>query len=60
MHNCSAYWYIFGLRLTTDSGYVVNVYSSDEKDEDEDYLDKHLVDGGICTGSALDAIHFML
>lgn len=44
----------------TDSGYVVNVYSSDEKDEDEDYLDKHLVDGGICTGSALDAIHFML
>ena len=44
----------------TDCGYVINVYSSDKKDEDDDYLDEHLLDGGTCTGSAIDAIHFML
>ncbi|QOY51969.1 hypothetical protein [Candidatus Sulfurimonas baltica] len=44
----------------TDSGYIVNVYSSDEKDEGNDYIDKYLIDGGICTGSAIDAIYFML
>ena len=43
----------------TDSGYVVNVYSSDEK-EDNEYIEANLLDGGICTGSALDAIYFML
>ncbi|PHS55311.1 MAG: hypothetical protein COB17_11560 [Sulfurimonas sp.] len=44
----------------TDYGYVVNVYSNDEKDENNDYLVRHLIDGGTCTGSALDAILFML
>lgn len=42
-----------------NSGYVVNVYSSDEKEDDE-YIESNLLDGGTCTGSALDAIYFML
>jgi len=37
---------------SADSGYIVNICSSDEKD--------NLVDGGLCTGSARDAISFML
>lgn len=45
---------------SADSGYVVNVYSDDEKDEEGEYLDRFLVDGGLCSGTARDAIGFML
>ena len=41
-------------------GYVVNLYLSNEKDEDDEYLEKNLVDGGLCSGSASDAVWFML
>ena len=43
-----------------DSGYIVNLYSSDEKDEDGEYLEINNVDGGLCTGSASDAVWFMV
>ncbi len=46
--------------VSADSGYVVNLYSSDEKDEYAEFLEENLVDGGLCTGSAKDAIKFML
>ena len=46
--------------ISAESGYVVNVYSSCEKNEDGEYLEKHNVDGGLCTGSAEDTIGFML
>ena len=45
---------------SADSGYIVNLYSSNEKDEDEQYVEANLVDGWLCTGSARDAIEFML
>jgi len=45
---------------SANSGYIVNVYSNDERDKDGYYLDKHIVDGGLCTGSAENAIVFML
>lgn len=45
---------------SVDSGYIVNLYSSDEKDEDGYYLEQNSIDGGHCTGSAKDAIEFML
>ena len=45
---------------SADSGYVVNIYSSYEKDKYDCYLEKNIVDGGLCTGSAKDAIEFML
>ena len=45
---------------SADSGYVVNLYSSNEKDEYGDYKDEFNVDGGLCSGSAKDAIEFML
>lgn len=41
-------------------GYVVNIYSSKEKDENGDFLEVNLVDGGLCTGSASDAVEFLL
>jgi hypothetical protein len=41
-------------------GYCVNVYSSNDKDENGDYLDSNLVDGGVCTGSAKNAVEFLL
>ena len=43
-----------------DTGYIVNLYSSDEKDEDGEYLEENLVDCGLCTGSASDAVWFMV
>jgi len=55
-HN-NLYYEVF---LSTDSGYVVNIYSSDEKDESGEYRDEFNVDGGLCSGSAKDAIEFML
>ena len=45
---------------SADSGYVVNLYSSDEKDDDEQYVEANLVDGGLCSGNERDAIEFML
>ena len=41
-------------------GYVVNLYSSNEKNKDGEYLEENLVDGGLCTGSASDAVWFMV
>lgn len=41
-------------------GYCVNVYSTNQKDENGDYLDSNLIDGGVCTGSAKDAVEFLL
>ena len=43
-----------------DSGYIINLYSSNEKDEDGEYLEINNVDGGLCTGSASDAVWFMV
>jgi len=45
---------------SADTGYIVNVYSQDERDEYGEYLEKNCLDGGLCTGSAEDAIGFML
>lgn len=44
---------------STESGYVINIYSSNEKDEDDEYLFEN-IDGGQFDGSAKDAIEFML
>ena len=43
-----------------DSGYIINLYSSNEKDEDGEYLEENNVDGGLCNGAVSDAILFML
>ena len=43
-----------------DAGYIVNLYSSNEKDEHGEYLEINNVDGGLCRGSASDAIWFMV
>ena len=45
---------------SSEIGYVVNKYSSNIKDENNDYLDCNLLDGGICTGSAKDALEFLI
>lgn len=52
-----SYYHIFE---SADLGYVINVYSSKEKDDNGDYLECYLIDGGLCTGSAKDAIEFIL
>ena len=41
-------------------GYIVNVYSSDSKDEYGEYHEVNLVDGGLCSGSVKNAITFMM
>jgi len=53
----SLYYEVFE---SADSGYVVNLYSSNEKDDDGEFIEVNLVDGGLCSGSARDAIEFML
>jgi hypothetical protein len=45
---------------STEGGYMINIYSSNEKDEDNEYLYENNFDGGLCTGNAKDAIEFML
>ena len=44
---------------SANSGYIVNVYNSDEKDDDE-YIEVNIIDGGLCTDSAKDAVEFMM
>ena len=51
------YYEIF---TSVESEYIVNLYNSNEKDEYGEYQDKFNVDGGLCTGTAKDAICFML
>ena len=45
---------------SADSGYVVNLYSSNEKDDEGEFAEANLVDGGLCSASVKDAIKFML
>ena len=51
------YYEIF---ISADSGYIVNLYNGNEKDDEGEYIEANLVDGGLCNGSARDAIEFML
>ena len=53
----SLYYEVFE---SADSSYVVNLYSSNEKDDEGEFIEVNLVDGGLCSGSARDAIEFML
>ena len=53
----SLYYEVFE---SADSGYVVNLYNSNEKDDEGEFIEVNLVDGGLCTGSAKDAVEFML
>lgn len=52
------YYEVFTSGDTT--GFMINIYSSSDKDEDGCFLDKNMVDGGLCTGSSCDAIEFMM
>lgn len=45
---------------SVENGFVVNIYKSDVKDENDDYLEDSLIDGGFCTGNELDAVEFMI
>lgn len=45
---------------SSESGYIVNVYTSNEKDEYDCYLEKYNIDGGLCSGSSRDAVEFMM
>ena len=45
---------------SADSGYIVNLYSSNTRDEYGSYLEENIIDGGLCTGNEEDAIGFML
>ena len=51
------YYEIF---TSVESGYVVNLYSSNEKGDEGEFIEANLVNGGLCTGSVRDAIEFML
>ena len=44
---------------SAESGYMINIYSSNEKDDDGEYLFEN-IDGGQFDGNAKDAIEFML
>ena len=45
---------------SAESGYIVNLYSNDERDEEGELIEANMIDGGVCNGSAKDAIEFML
>ena len=49
----------YEISKSAEGGYVVNAYSSNEKDEDDAYIEANLIDGGLCSRSARDAIEFM-
>jgi len=53
----NSYYEVFD---AADGGYMINLYSTDEKDEDGYFLEENVIDGGLCTGTSKDAIEFML
>jgi len=55
-HN-SFYYEVFE---SADSGFIVNLYSSDDKNDEGEFIEANLIDGGLCSGSAKNAIEFML
>ena len=56
--HCGSYYEIF--ESTTSDGYMVNLYLDGELDDEGYYLEDNGYDGGLCTGTALEAIEFML
>ena len=55
-HNC----FFYEVFESADSGFIVNLYSSDDKDDEGEFIEANLVDSGLCRGSVKDAIEFML
>jgi len=55
--NNNLYYEVF---LSADSGYVVNIYNNDVRDDEGELIETNIIDGGLCEGSAKDAIEFML
>ena len=55
--NDGLYYEIFE---SSNDGYEINVYSKNSKDENGEYCESDIIDGGTCTGSARDAVEFML
>jgi len=51
------YYEIFA---SADSGYVVNIYSTDKRDAEGELIESNMIDGGLCSESVKDAIGFML
>jgi len=45
---------------SSEGGYAINVYSSADRDEEGEFIDSNMIDGGHCSGSAKDAVIFML
>jgi len=52
--------FFYEILKSADTGYVVNIYSSNELDEYGEYLEENCIDGGLCTGNTENAIEFML
>ena len=47
--------------VSADSGFVVNLYSSDMRDSEGELIESNLVDGGLCDSTSEKvAIEFML
>ena len=45
---------------SSNDGYEINIYSKNSKSDNGEYCESDIIDGGTCTGSARDAIEFML
>lgn len=45
---------------SAEGGFTINVYSSALRDKDGELLESNMIDGGHCSGSAKNAIEFML
>ena len=50
----------YELFLSADSGYIINIYNNDVRDNEGELIEANMIDGGLCEGSAKDAIEFML
>jgi len=41
---------------SSNDEYEINIYANKIKDENSEYIESNIIDGGICSGSARDAI----
>ena len=53
--------FFYEIFKSTDTGFVVSLYSSDDKNDEGEYIEANLADGGLCSSTnEVDAIKFML
>ena len=52
--------FFYEIFKSANTGFVINLYSSNDKDDEGELIESNMIDGGLCHGNAKDAVIFMI